>query len=70
MPQPQNPEGFSRDQEMEHKVRGRDRPAEAEMDATERSADRKPDEHIDYPADVDDAEQSEPDRDTLSDSGQ
>ncbi len=70
MPNPREPEGFSRDKEMEKKVRGRDRPAEAEMDATERSADRKPDEHIDYPADVDDEEQGEPDRDTLSDSGQ
>lgn len=69
MPTPRESEGFSRDKDME-KVRGRDRPADAEMDATERSADRKPDEHIDYPADVDEDEQGEPDRDTLADSGQ
>ncbi|HYD88601.1 MAG TPA: hypothetical protein VEA80_14095 [Vitreimonas sp.] len=69
MPQPQPPEGFSRDKDME-RVRGRKRPADADMDATDRRADRAPDEHIDYPADVDEDEQGEPDRDTLSRSGQ
>jgi len=69
MPTPHDP-GFSRDKDMERKVRGRDRPADAEMDATERSADRRPDEHIDHPADVDDEEEEQPDRDTLADSGQ
>lgn len=47
--------GFSRDKDLEDR-RGLDRPAEAEMDATERSADRRPDEHIDHPADVEDDE--------------
>lgn len=70
MTQPENNPGFSRDKDMERKVRGRERPADAEMDATERSADRRPDEHIDFPADVDDEDQGEPDRDTLSKSGQ
>lgn len=68
--QPHQREGFSRDKDMEKDVRGRDRPANAEMDATDRRADRKPDEHIDHPADVDEDERGEPDRDTLSDSGQ
>ncbi|HXV28976.1 MAG TPA: hypothetical protein VD840_01465 [Sinorhizobium sp.] len=56
-PSPERRPGFSRDKDLE---RGRDldRPADAEMDATERSADRKPEEHIDYPADVEDEEQS------------
>ncbi len=44
-------EGFSRDKDLEE-ARGLDRPARADMDADERSADRKPDEHIDYPADT------------------
>jgi|GEM_PF-2261065 len=69
MPQPHTPEGFSRDKDMEN-VRGRARPADADMDATDRRADRAPGEHIDYPADVDDEDQGEPDRDTLSKSGQ
>jgi hypothetical protein len=69
MPTPNDP-GFSRDKEMEKKVRRRDRPADAELDATDRRADRKPEEHIDYPASVDENEQGEPDRDTLADSGQ
>lgn len=67
--QPPDREGFSRDKDMERDVRNRDRPATADMDATDRRADRKPDEHIDYPADVED-EQDGPDRDTLADSGQ
>ena len=70
MPNPQDREGFSRDKDMEKDVRGLRRPAEADMDATERSADRKPDEHIDHPADIDDEDQGQPDRDSLADSGQ
>lgn len=69
MPTPHGP-GFSRDKDLESKVRRRGRPADAEMDATERSADRRPDEHIDHPADADDDEARQPDRDTLADSGQ
>ena len=56
---PETPEqrpGFSRDKDLE-RARGLKRPANAEMDATERSADRKPEEHIDFPADVDDEEE-------------
>lgn len=68
MPTPNDP-GFSRDKEME-RFRGTRRPADAELDATDRRADRRSDEHIDYPADVDEDEQGEPDRDTLSRSGQ
>lgn len=52
-PAPEQRPGFSRDKDLE-RGRGRKRPADAEMDATDRRADRKPDEHIDYPADVDD----------------
>jgi hypothetical protein len=47
--------GFSRDKDLED-GRCLDRPADAEMDATARRADRRPDEHIDHPADVDDDE--------------
>ena len=57
--QPDTPEqrpGFSRDKDME-RARGSKGPANADLDATERSADRKPDEHIDYPADVDDEDE-------------
>ncbi len=67
MPNPREP-GWSRDQDLE-KARGLKRPADAEMDATDRSDDPKPDEHIDYPADVDD-DADQPDRETLADSGQ
>ena len=69
MPNPQDREGFSRDKDLE-RMRGAHRPADADMDATERSADRKPKEHIDHPADVDEEEAPQPDRDTLADSGQ
>lgn len=69
MPMPRDSEGFSRDKDLEG-ARGAQRPANADMDATERSADRNPDEHIDHPADADDDEASQPDRDTLADSGQ
>lgn len=69
MAQPEQSPGFSRDKDMERKVRGR-RPADAEMDAVERSADRRPDENIDLPADIDDEPRARPDRDTLGNSGQ
>jgi hypothetical protein len=52
---PERDPGFSRDKDME-RARNGERPAEAEMDATERSADRRPNKHIDHPADVDDEE--------------
>jgi len=69
MPSPRQPEGFSRDKDME-KARGLKRPARGDLDATERSADRKPDEHIDFPANVEGEKQAQPDRGTLADSGQ
>lgn len=66
MPQPPTPDdaGFSRDKDLE-RGRGLNRPADADLDATERSADPAPDEHIDFPADVDDE-----DREALGASGQ
>jgi hypothetical protein len=54
-PPPERDPGFSRDKDME-RARDSERPADADMDATERSADRRPNEHIDHPAEVDDEE--------------
>ena len=69
MPAPREREGFTRDKDLE-RSRGLSRPADSEMDATERGADRRPDENMDHPAEVDEDPVSEPDRDTLSRSGQ
>ena len=71
MPNPQEREGFSRDKDLE-RVRGDRRPADADMDASDRRADRKPEENIDFPADADDEDEeaTPPDRETLADSGQ
>lgn len=52
---PERSPGFSRDKDLED-ARNLGRPADADLGADERGADRRPDSHIDYAPDPDEPE--------------